>query len=143
MIKVNTISYDDLKRMTFIFSLADKTKSWICGQRPENMDTWPKIANAFLNKFFPPSKTNSIRHRIHNFRQRTDESMFEVWDRFNELQWSCPHHGIESWSLLQIFYGSLFPHDKGMLDVAIEGSLVNKEVEDNFKLIDDMTLNQS
>jgi hypothetical protein len=69
--------------------------------------------------------------------------MSEAWERFNELQRSCPHHGIEAWSLLQIFYGSLLPHDRGMLDAAAGGSLVNKGVVDGFKLIDDMALNQS
>jgi Retrotransposon gag protein len=104
MLKVETISQEDLKRMAFTFSLADKVKNWIRGQRPENMDTWAKIANAFLNRFFPPSKTSSIRHQIHNFQQGGDKMMSEAWEHFNELQRSCPHHGIEAWSLLQIFY---------------------------------------
>ena len=52
-IKVQTVSPENLKVMAFTFSLADKAKSWIRGQRPENMNTWPKVANAFLNKFFP------------------------------------------------------------------------------------------
>jgi hypothetical protein len=67
-IKVNTISDEDLKWMDFTLSLADKVKSWIRCQRSENMDTWAKIINVFLNKFFPLSKTNNIRHQIHNFR---------------------------------------------------------------------------
>ena len=105
-IKVQTVSPENLKVMAFTFSLADKAKSWIRGQRPENMNTWPKVANAFLNKFFPPSKTNSLRHEIHNFRQTGNETMSEAWERFQELQRCCPHHGIEGWNLLQIFYNS-------------------------------------
>ncbi|XP_078163505.1 uncharacterized protein LOC144558538 [Carex rostrata] len=142
-IKVQTVSPDDLKVMAFTFSLADKAKGWIRGQRPENMNTWPKVANAFLNKFFPPSKTNSLRHQIHNFRQRGDETMSEAWERFQELQRCCPHHGIEGWNLLQIFYNSLLPQDKGMLDAAAGGSLMNKGAVDGYKLVDDMALNQS
>ena len=80
--------------------------------RQENMDTWRKMSLAFLNRFFPPSKTNAIRHQIHNFTQKHDESMAEAWERFNEIQRSCPHHNIEKWSLLQIFYGGLNQHDK-------------------------------
>ncbi|XP_078152627.1 uncharacterized protein LOC144547810 [Carex rostrata] len=123
--------------------LPNKAKGWIRGQRPENMNTWPKVANAFLNKFFPPSKTNSLRHQIHNFRQKGDETMSEAWERFQELQRCCPHHGIEGWNLLQIFYNSLMPHDKGMLDAAAGGSLMNKGAVDGYKLVDDMALNQS
>ncbi|XP_078169258.1 uncharacterized protein LOC144563653 [Carex rostrata] len=142
-IKVQTVSPEDIKVMAFTFSLADKAKGWIRGQRPENMNTWPKVANAFLNKFFPPSKTNSLRHQIHNFRQKGDETMSEAWERFQELQRCCPHHGIEGWNLLQIFYNSLMPHDKGMLDAAAGGSLMNKGAVDGYKLVDDMALNQS
>ena len=142
-IKVQTVSPENLKVMAFTFSLADKAKSWIRGQRPENMNTWPKVANAFLNKFFPPSKTNSLRHQIHNFRQKGDETMSEAWERFQELQRCCPHHGIEGWNLLQIFYNSLLPQDKGMLDAAAGGSLMNKGAIDGYKLVDDMALNQS
>jgi hypothetical protein len=34
-------------------------------------------------------------------------------------------------------------YDKGMLDAAVGGSLINKEIVYDFKLIDDMSLNQS
>jgi hypothetical protein len=51
--RVQTISPEELKVMIFTFSLVDKAKDWIQGQRPKNMDTWSKVANAFLNIFFP------------------------------------------------------------------------------------------
>ena len=69
--------------------------------------------------------------------------MSEAWERFQELQRCCPHHGIEGWNLLQIFYNSLLPQDKGMLDAAAGGSLMNKGAIDGYKLVDDMALNQS
>jgi hypothetical protein len=37
----------------------------------------------------------------------------------------------------------LLPYNRGMLDAVAGGSLVKKGVADRFKLIDDMTLNQS
>ena len=69
--------------------------------------------------------------------------MAETWERFNEIQRSCPHHSIERWSLLQIFYGGLTPYDKAMLDAAAGGSLLNKGTDPGFKIIDDMAVNQS
>jgi Retrotransposon gag protein len=78
MLKIRTITQEDLKRMAFNFSLADKAKNWIRGQKPKNMDTWAKIADTFLNRFFPRSKTSSIRHKIHNFQQRGDKMICEV-----------------------------------------------------------------
>jgi Retrotransposon gag protein len=66
MLKIRTITQED------------KAKNWIRGQKPKNMDTWAKIADTFLNRFFPRSKTSSIRHKIHNFQQRGDKMICEV-----------------------------------------------------------------
>ena len=95
MVKIRTLSQEDLKRMTFTFTLADRAKNWMRSQRPDNMDTWAKISNAFLCQFFPPGKTEGIRHQIHNFKQGYDENLAQAWERFNELRRSCPHHGIQ------------------------------------------------
>nr|GEU81013.1 reverse transcriptase domain-containing protein [Tanacetum cinerariifolium] len=35
--------------------------------------------------FFPPSKTTNLRNEIMGFQQRSDESFYEAWDRFNDL----------------------------------------------------------
>jgi hypothetical protein len=134
---------DNLKRMTFTFILADKAKNWIRSQRPENMDTWPKMSNAFLNQFFPPGKTDGIRHQIHNFKQSYDETLADAWNRFNELRRSCPHHGIPEWSLLRIFYSGLSNNDRLILDAAAGGSLCERAIDEGFKLIDNMALNQT
>nr|GFB12595.1 reverse transcriptase domain-containing protein [Tanacetum cinerariifolium] len=34
---------------------------------------------------FPPSKTTNLRNEIMRFQQRFDESLYEAWDRFNDL----------------------------------------------------------
>ncbi|XP_078167155.1 uncharacterized protein LOC144561923 [Carex rostrata] len=46
-------------------------------------------------------------------------------------------------STIKIFYNSLMPQDKGMLDAAAGGSLMNKGAVDGYKLVHDMALNQS
>src|ERR1035438_958689 len=51
-IKVQTVSPDNLKVMAFTFSLADKAKSWIRGQRPENMNTWARWRMLFSTSSF-------------------------------------------------------------------------------------------
>ena len=76
LIKISAINSNELKVIAFTFSLADKAKSWIRSQRPEHMDTWPQVSNRFLIKFFPPSKTNSLRTQIHNFLQHADDKEY-------------------------------------------------------------------
>jgi Retrotransposon gag protein len=62
------------------------------------------MSDDFLSKYFPPSKTYALRAQITNSRQRGGESLSETWDRYQELLRLCPHHGLEMWFILQIFY---------------------------------------
>ncbi|XP_056690252.1 uncharacterized protein [Spinacia oleracea] len=57
---------------------------------------WSAISQAFLEEFFPPTKTAEIRHKLTTFTQEPRESLREAWDRFKALQRSCPHHNIEN-----------------------------------------------
>ena len=90
------------------------------------MDTWERISTAFLNRFFPLSRTNAFRNQLLNFQQASGETMYEAWEQFNRLARGCPHHGIEPWSLLQIFYAGLGSTEKGLLDAAAGVVLVTK-----------------
>ena len=141
MLNINNVSQDNIKLMSFTFSLADKAKSWLRAQKPESIDTWQKLSTTFLNQFFPPSKTNAICHQIHNFKQNPNESMAAAFERFNELQRSCPHHNIARWELLRIFYGGLRQADKKILDAASGGCLLNKGTDPGFATIEEMTDN--
>ena len=56
---------------------------------------------------------------------------------------SCPHHGIQEWSLLRIFYSGLSNQDRLLLDAAAGGALCDRAIDEGFKLIDNMALNQT
>ena len=51
---------------------------------------WDELTKAFLAKFFPPSKTASLRNQIMSFAQREDESLYEARERFKDLLRLCP-----------------------------------------------------
>jgi len=57
--------------------------------------TWDELTKTFLAKFFPPSKTASLRNQITSFTQREDELLYEAWEWFKDLLRLCPHHGLE------------------------------------------------
>ncbi|GKE27328.1 hypothetical protein Tco_1442712, partial [Tanacetum coccineum] len=40
------------------------------------------MATKFLSKYFPPSMVTKLRNEISNFRQLSDESLFEAWGRY-------------------------------------------------------------
>jgi Retrotransposon gag protein len=100
------------------------------------------MSDVFLSKYFPPSKTFALRAQITNFRQRGGESLSEAWDRYQELLRLCPHHGLEKWFILQIFYEGLEQSSKLIIDAAAGDNLMNMSVQDAYNLIDEMALGQ-
>lgn len=50
------------------------------------------------------SRTNEIRREI---TQEEDEKFYETRERFKDLLLKCPHHGFETWRLIQHFYNGL------------------------------------
>ena len=77
---------------------------------------WEDIAQKFLIKFFPPSKTLQVRVEITQFRQHEFEQIYEAWERFKEMLRKCPQHGIEDWLLVQLFYNDLNGQTKSHID---------------------------
>ena len=36
------------------------------------------------------------------------QSLYEAWDHFKKLLRRCPHHDIEIWEQIHIFYNSIY-----------------------------------
>jgi len=49
------------------FSFRDKARAWLHSMPSGCTTTWDELTRAFLAKFFPPSKTASLRNQIINF----------------------------------------------------------------------------
>ncbi|XP_074318082.1 uncharacterized protein LOC141654867 [Silene latifolia] len=65
------------------------------------------MASAFLNKYFPPSRTAKVKSELQSFTQEEDETLYEAWERYKKLQRLCPHHGISEAELVNNFYKGL------------------------------------
>ena len=74
---------------------------------PRSLRTWDEVKDAFHNKFFPPSKTAVILQNIMAFKQKPNETMVKVWERFKELPRSCPMHGQPPYAIKEIIYNAL------------------------------------
>ncbi|GJW80228.1 hypothetical protein Tco_0144203 [Tanacetum coccineum] len=44
---------------------------------------------------------------IHNFKQQGDESLYQAWERYNDLLYKCHTHDINSHQKVNIFYKGL------------------------------------
>ncbi|RDX71951.1 hypothetical protein CR513_48637, partial [Mucuna pruriens] len=82
---------DYIKMKAFPFSLDGAAKDWLYLQ-PTLFNTWGDMKWTFLEKFFPASRTATIRKEICGIRQHTGETLHEYLERFNKLYATCPHH---------------------------------------------------
>ena len=48
----------------FPFALKEKAKIWFHSLAPNSIFTWENMRNEFLNKFFPPARTNALMRAI-------------------------------------------------------------------------------
>ncbi|RDX88434.1 hypothetical protein CR513_29975, partial [Mucuna pruriens] len=108
---------------------------------PVLFNTWGDMKRTFLEKFFPASRTASIRKEICGIRQHTGETLHEYWERFNKLCATCPHHQISEQLLIQYFYEGLLMMDRSMIDAANGGALMDKTPTAARHLISNMASN--
>ncbi|RDY05595.1 hypothetical protein CR513_10539, partial [Mucuna pruriens] len=124
----------------FPFSLDGAAKDWLYLQ-PALFNSWGDMKRIFLKKFFPASRTTSIRKEICGIRQHTRETLHEYWERFNKLCATCPYHQINKQLLIQYFYEGLLMMDRSMIDATSEGALMDKTPAAARHLISNMASN--
>ena len=94
-LKIYGASSDAIRLRLFPFSLRVKAREWLHSLPTGSITTWDELTKVFLAKFFPPSKTASLRNQITSFTQRENESLYEAWEQLKDLQRLCPHHGLQ------------------------------------------------
>ncbi|RDX95349.1 hypothetical protein CR513_22146, partial [Mucuna pruriens] len=95
----------------------------------------------FLEKFFPVSRTTTIRKEICGIRQHTGETLHEYWERFNKLCATCSYHQISEQLLIQYFYEGLIIMDRRMINATSGGALMDKTPVAARNLISNMASN--
>ena len=140
-LKINGVDNNAIRLKLFPFSLKENAKEWLQGNDPDFFKTWDSLSRSFLTKFFPPGKTAKLRGSINSFSQYDQESLYEAWERFKALQRQCPHHGIQDWMLIQIFYNGLKPDIRFSIDTAAGGTIMSKTPSAIKELIEKLALN--
>ncbi|KAD4586318.1 hypothetical protein E3N88_23919 [Mikania micrantha] len=139
--KANGVSDDAIKLRMFPFSLKDRAKAWLSSLPPGSVTTWEDLAQKFLFKYFPPSKTARLRNNITSFVQDDGESLYDAWERYKDLMRKCPHHGLDSWMQVTTFYNGLFPQDRQMIDATAGGAFTDKTPEEGYALLEQLAAN--
>jgi len=140
-INLNGVSDHAVRLRLLSFSLMNRASDWLLNEEPNSFTTWEALSRAFFAKYFPLSKTTKLRAEIASFSQRGDESPYEVWERFQDLQRRLPRHGVFDWFLIQTFYDGLDQSLKMFVGAAANGAPIEKLIEAKGALLAEMASN--
>ncbi|CAM8930798.1 unnamed protein product [Rhodiola kirilowii] len=125
----------------FPSSLYGDAKEWLQNQEPGTFRTWDHLANSFLNKFFPPSRTKKFIDYILTFSQRDNELFHQAYDRFKHYLKECPHHNFRRADLMRYFYLGMSKEAKNQMDTASGGAIMDLPASQGFKIVDKIATN--
>ena len=127
--KEGATDMDLLKLKAFPLTLKDKAKIWLNSLRPRTIRSWAKLQAEFLKKFFSAHKTNNLKRQIYTFAAHDNERFYQCWERFMETISACPHHGFNTWMLVNHFYGGMSPSMKQLLETMCGGDFLSKHLD--------------
>ncbi|GKC36816.1 MAK10-like protein [Tanacetum coccineum] len=90
--------------------------NWLERLLAGSISTWEDLTTRFLSQLFPPGRTAKLRNDILMFQQHHGESLSEAWTHFKDLLQKVPHHGIDLWLQVQIFYDHVNPVIRRTID---------------------------
>ncbi|XP_057423581.1 uncharacterized protein LOC130717384 [Lotus japonicus] len=135
------VDKDHICLKAFPHSLQGTAKTWLYNLPPAPIASWDDLKRKFLEKFFPASRTNSIRKDISGIRKLHGETLHEYWERFKTLCVSCPHHHISEQLLVQYFYEGLLNMERHLIDAACGGAMNDMTPTEARQLFEKMAAN--
>ena len=128
--KEGAIDMELLKLKAFPLTLKDKAKIWLNALRPRTIRNWGELQAEFLKKFFSAHKTNNLKRQIYTFAAHDGERFYQCWERFMETISACPHHGFDTWMLVNHFYDGMSPSMKQLLETMCGGDFLSKNPDE-------------
>ncbi|GJU67019.1 hypothetical protein Tco_1253278, partial [Tanacetum coccineum] len=74
------------------------------------------------------------------FQQHQGESLSEAWTHFKDLLQKVPHHGIDLWLQVQIFYDHVNLVIRRTIDQSVSSKLHDRNAEESWALLEDLAL---
>ncbi|GJU18253.1 hypothetical protein Tco_1146219 [Tanacetum coccineum] len=84
--------------------------------------------------------TAKLNNDILMFQQHHGESLSEAWTRFKDLLQTVPHHGIDLWLQVQIFYDHVNLVTRQTIDQSAGGKLRDRKAKESWALLEDLAL---
>ena len=84
----------------------------------------------FLKKIFSEHKTNTLKRQIYTFAAYDNEKFYQCWERYLETISAYPHHGFDTWMLVNHFYDGMAPSMKQLLETMCGGDFLSKNPDE-------------
>nr|GEW26883.1 hypothetical protein [Tanacetum cinerariifolium] len=104
------VTHDTVMIRIFPITLTGATKRWVDKLSPRTVDSWDLFKKAFI-KWYCPSSV-----KINNFKQEGDKTLYQAWERYNDLLYKCQTHDINSHQKVNIFYNGLGTMNRQLLN---------------------------
>nr|GEV15140.1 reverse transcriptase domain-containing protein [Tanacetum cinerariifolium] len=85
-------------------------------------------------------RTAKLCNDILMFQQHHGESLSEAWTRFKDLLQKVPHHSIDLWLQIQIFYDHVNPITRQTINQSAGGKLRELNPEESWAILEDLAL---
>ena len=79
-----------------------------------------------MKKFFSAHKTNTLKRQIYTFAAYDNEKFYQCWERYLKTISACPHHGFDTWMLVNHFYDGMSPAMKQLLETMCGGDFLSE-----------------
>ena len=121
--KEGMMDMDLLKLKAFPLTLKDKAKIWLNSLRPRTIRNWAELQAEFLKR------------QIYTFVAHDGEKFYQCWERFLETISACPHHGFDTWMLVNHFYGGMSPTMRQLLETMCGGDFLSKHPDEAMEFL--------
>ena len=128
--KEGMMDMDLLKLKAFPLTLKDKAKIWLNSLRLRTIRDWAELQAEFLKKLCSAHKTNNLKRQIYTFAAQEGEKFYQCWERFMETSNACPHHGFDTWMLVNHFYDGMSPPMKQLVETMCGGNFLSKHPDE-------------
>ncbi|GJR49224.1 MAK10-like protein [Tanacetum coccineum] len=124
----------------FQFSLRDQASNWLERLPAGSITIGEDLTTRFLAQFFPLERTTKLRNDILMFQQHQGEYLSKALTRFKNLLKKVPHHDIDLWLQVQIFYDHVTSSTRRTIDQSAGGKLCDRNAKESWALLEDLAL---
>nr|GEV24467.1 hypothetical protein [Tanacetum cinerariifolium] len=116
LFNIPEVSPDAVMLRVFPITLSGSAKRWVDRLPPGTVNSLDLLKNAFIQRYCPPLKTVKQLEEIRNFKQEGYETLYQAWERYNDLLYKCTTHDINSHQKVNIYYNGLGTMNRQLLD---------------------------